>query len=240
MNLPFAAPDERKVFLTGLRDAIIIIPSYLPFALVCGVASVQAGLTTSASLALPALVFGGSSQAVMLQMMLNAGELWVAILSGIVVNLRMAIYSAALAPKVRHLPFWKRAATAAFLVDNTFALTQKRAAENPEDPHFLPYYAGMSAAFWPGWVAFCAIGVLAGNILPASWQLDFAIPLSFIAIAAMSVRGAPLVAAALAGGGASLALYHMPLKLGLIAACLIGLAAGLFTQWVMSRKAAAP
>jgi predicted branched-subunit amino acid permease len=113
---------------------------------------------------------------------------------------------------------------------------QTRAQSHPQDPHLIAYYAGLTTVFWISWVTFCVIGVLAGNILPASWQLDFAIPLSFIAIAATSIRSVPMAAAALVGGAASLVLFSLPLKLGLIAACLAGLLAGLLAQKMVAEK----
>ncbi len=224
------SPPARAAFLSGLRDTIFVIPSYLPFGLVCGVASVNAGLTTGASLALPALVYGGSSQAVLVQFLQGNASLWVAILSGCVINLRMAVYSAAMASRVRHLGKPQRMLVAAFLVDTTFAFMQTRERSHPHDAHIISYYAGVSSVFWTSWLLFCAIGVFAGNIVPLSWQLDFAIPLSFIAIAATSIRSLPMASAALVGGTASVLLFSLPLKLGLIAACLAGLLAGLLTQ----------
>jgi predicted branched-subunit amino acid permease len=228
--MPLKTPAARAAFLDGVRDTLTIVPSYLPFALVCGVASVNAGVTTSAALAMPALVFGGSSQAVVTQFLQNSASLWVAVLSGCVVNLRMAVYSAALAPRLRGLPAWQRVAAAFFLVDNTFAQVEKRAATKPHDPHLMVYYAGLSAMVWPFWVLFCSVGIFAGNIVPAHWQLEFSIPLSFIAICAMAIRNVPMGVSALAGGVASLLLFDLPLKLGLIAACLLGLAAGLLAE----------
>ena len=230
------SPPARASYLSGVRDALLVIPSYLPFGLVCGVASVNAGLTTGASLALPALVYGGSSQAVLLQFLQGSASLWVAILSGCVINLRMAVYSAAMASRVRHLGKPQRMLVAAFLVDNTFAFMQAREQSHPQDPHLIAYYAGLTTVFWISWVSFCVIGVLAGNIVPASWQLDFAIPLSFIAIAATSIRNVPMGAAALVGGMASILLFSLPLKLGLIAACLAGLLAGLLAQKIVTQK----
>ncbi len=231
-----ARPPARAAYLSGIRDAALVIPSYLPFGLVCGVASVSAGLTMGASLALPALVFGGSSQAVLLQFLQGDASLWVAILSGCVINLRMAVYSAAMASQVRHMGKGQRMLVAAFLVDNTFAFMQERGRTHPHDQHIMAYYAGLSTMFWTFWVLFCVIGVFAGNIVPASWQLDFAIPLSFIAIAATSIRTVPMGTAALVGGMASVLLFALPLKLGLIAACLAGLLAGLLTQKMMVQK----
>jgi len=224
------SPGARAAFWVGVREAVVVVPSYLPFALVCGVASVNAGLTTGAALALPALVFAGSSQAVLTQFIQNSASLWVAILSGCVINLRMAVYSAALSAKVRSFSTGQRMLIAAFLVDNSFAFMQKREEENPKDPHIIAYYAGLTAVFWPTWLVFCAIGIFAGNIVPTSWQLEFAVPLSFIAIAATSIRSLPTAAAAVVGGAASVLLFSLPLKLGLIAACLFGLMAGLISE----------
>ena len=166
-----SSPPARAAYLSGVRDTLLVIPSYLPFGLVCGVASVNAGLTTGASLALPALVYGGSSQAVVLQFLQGNASLWVAILSGCVINLRMAVYSAAMASRVRHLGKPQRMLVAAFLVDNTFAFMQERERTHPHDQHIIAYYAGTSTMFWTFWFLFCAIGIFAGNIVPASCQL---------------------------------------------------------------------
>ena len=223
-------PPTRAAYLSGVRDTLLVAPSYLPFGLVCGLASVNAGLTTGAALAMPAIVYAGSAQAVMLQFIQSNAAIWVAILSGCVINLRLAVYSAAMAAKVRHLGTLQRMLVAAFLVDTTFAFLQARERSHPHDRHLIAYYAGTSTVFWIGWVLFCAIGIFAGNVVPMSWQLDFAIPLSFIAIAAMAIRTIPMAVAAVVGGAASVALFSMPLKLSLIAACAVGLTAGLLAE----------
>ena len=227
-----SSPPARAAYLSGVRDTLIVIPSYLPFGLVCGVASVNAGLTTGASLALPGLVYGGSSQAVLLQFVQGNAPLLIAVLSGCVINLRFAVYSAAMAAWVQHLSKTQRMLAAAFLVDHSFVFVQTRARTHPQDAHLMSYYAGTTTMFWSFWFLFCGIGVFAGNIVPASWQLEFAIPLSFIAVAAPSIRNLPMAAAALVGGLASVLLFALPLKLGLIVACLAGLVAGLLTQSV--------
>lgn len=227
--------NSRTAFLDGARETLIIVPSYLPFALVCGVAAVNAGLSLPAALALPGLVYGGSSQAVLTQFLQSASSLWVAVLSGLVVNLRMAVYSAAIAHRVRHLSTPRRMLAAAFLVDNAFAFMQQRSLDRPQESHdqLLAYYAGLSCVLWPAWIAFCVLGSLAGSVIPASWQLDFAIPLAFIATLSTTVRSMPLLAAAVAGGIASVVLFALPLKLGLIAACLLGLLAGLAVEKIL-------
>ena len=150
----------------------------------------------------------------------------------------MAVYSAVVASKVRHLRKPQRMLVAAFLVDNTFAFMQERERTHPHDENIIAYYAGNSTMFRSFWFLFCAIGIFAGNIVSASWQLDFAIPLSFIAIASASVRSVPMAAAELVGGLAGVLLFALPLKLGLIAACLAGLAAGLLAQMASAKLVA--
>jgi predicted branched-subunit amino acid permease len=233
--MKFLQEDSRPAFMDGVRQTLIVVPSYLPFALVCGVAAVNAGLSLPAALALPALVFGGSSQAVLTQFLQNASALWIAVLSGLVVNLRMAVYSAAMAPRLRHLSLPRRMLGAAFLVDNAFAFFQQREEEKPHESNdqLLAYYAGITTVLWPAWIAFCILGSLLGSVIPSSWQLDFAIPLAFIATLSTTVRSLPLLAAAVAGAVASVALFALPLKLGLIAACLLGLLAGLIVERLM-------
>ena len=231
------ADQHKQAFMDGARQTLIIVPSYLPFALVCGVAAVNAGLSLPAALALPGLVYGGSSQAVLTQFLQSASSLWIAVLSGLVVNLRMAVYSAALAPRVRHLSVPRRMLAAAFLVDNAFAFMQQRLQDKPQETnnHLLAYYAGLTCVLWPSWLVFCIIGSLAGSVIPASWQLDFAIPLAFVATLATTVVTLPLLAAAVAGGVAAVVLFALPLKLGLIAACLLGLLAGLLTEKIFPK-----
>ena len=150
MSFPKAlsSPPVRAAHLSGVRNSLLVIPSYLPFGLVCGVAPFNAGLTTGASLALPALVYGGSSQAVVLQSLQGNASLWVATISGCVINLRMAVDSAGMASRVRHLRKSQRMLVAAFLVDNTFAFIQERERTHPHDQHIIAYCAGISTMFW--------------------------------------------------------------------------------------------
>jgi predicted branched-subunit amino acid permease len=72
-------------------------------------------------------------------------------------------------------------------------------------------------------IATNAIGYVAGQIVPANWELEFAVPLSFVAVLAPLVKRAPMAAAAAIGAGLSLLFFALPLKLGLIAATFVGL-----------------
>ena len=204
--------------------------------MVCGVTAVQAGMSEAAALAMPMLVFGGSSQVVVNQLLLAKAPLWVVITSGLIVNLRFMIYSAALARHARGAPLRERVLFAAFIVDHTYAITEQRARALPPPPHLLAYYLGCCAVIWPAWVLFNALGIFAGLLIPTSWQLEFTVPLMFIALMASMLRDRGMWIAALSGAIAGLALVNLPLKLGLIAACAAGVAIAMGAErWMRGR-----
>jgi len=70
------------------------------------------------------------------------------------------------------------------------------------------------------------VGYFAGNLIPAAWSLEFAVPLCFIALVAPVFRNTPSVLAAISAGVAVVALAHLPMRLNLIAAGLIGIVVG--------------
>lgn len=83
---------------------------------------------------------------------------------------------------------------------------------------------------WTTWQASTAIGVFLGAQIPAGWSLDFGLPLTFIALVRPTlVDRASLVAAAVAGVTVMLAV-GAPLRLGLVIAALVGIAAGLLAE----------
>ncbi|MEO8133324.1 MAG: AzlC family ABC transporter permease [Betaproteobacteria bacterium] len=226
---------SRSEFFAGVRIALGATLSYLPFGVICGVAAIQAGMTEAAALAMPALVFGGASQVVVNQLLLAKAPLWVVISSGLIVNLRFIIYSAALARHTRKAPLSERALFAAFLVDHTYAFAERRTRQHPSG-HLLAYYLGCCAVIWPTWVLFNALGIYAGLLIPASWQLEFTVPLAFICLMAPMLRDRGMWVAALAGALAGLAFVGLPLKLGLIAACATGVTVGMgVDRWMRGR-----
>jgi predicted branched-subunit amino acid permease len=221
------SPDTaRDAFRTGFFECVMLVPSYIPFALVCGVAAVQAGMGQLGAVALAAFAFAGSSQAVLTQFVARGEALARAALSG--------VYSAAIAPRLANTTRKERMLWAAFLVDQTFLSNESRHQRGAFAAHPLAFYLGCAAAIWPPWVIANAVGAFVGAKLPSSWQLEFTIPLSFIALMVPFLKSRAHVASALAGGAAGVLLFALPLKLGLIAACLIGACVGLLVDTLLS------
>ena len=118
--------------------------------------------------------------------------------------------------------------------DTLAAATGK--AVHAEAPHASPsedlrhwYFLGAGFTLWAGWQLSTAAGLLFGATIPAEWELDFAVPLTFIALLTLLLRERAGQAAALAAALGALAFAALPYKLGLVAAIVLGLAAGAWT-----------
>jgi predicted branched-subunit amino acid permease len=155
------------------------------------------------------------------------------------VNLRHALYSASLAPHLHHLPRRWKAVLAYLLTDEAYAATVHRYVAGERGPNAHWHALGAGLTLWGGWQISTAAGIVLGARLPASVPLDFALPLTFIAIVVPMLRSAPALAAAAVAAGVALAGAALPYKLGLVAASLAGIAVGSLGAALASRRGAA-
>lgn len=100
------------------------------------------------------------------------------------------------------------------------------------------YFLGCGCTLWFTWQLATAAGLLFGATVPPAWEIDFAVPLTFIALLTLLLRERAGQAAALFAGMGALAFAALPYKLGLVAAILLGLLAGGLLSMRESRRAA--
>jgi predicted branched-subunit amino acid permease len=214
-----------REFREGFVEMLPACVGLIPFGLVCGVGAAAAGANWLGALGMSAIVFSGAAQILAAQLLAAGAPLLVIVLTCFVLGLRFLMYSAAMAPYVKPLPpRWQK--TIAFLLtDQAFGASIRRfhaADPRAAAAHFL----GAGAALWGFWQATNLVGFLAGNLIPASWSLEFAVPLCFVALLAPLLRNAANVAAAATAGVAVLALAGLPMRLNLIVAGVLGIVAG--------------
>ncbi len=219
----------REEFFAGILACAPLIMGIVPFGMVCGAAAISAGMTPWQAFAMSWVIFAGSSQIAATQLYASGAPLFVIVATGVIVNLRFLMYSASLAPHVRSLSKRWKAAFAYLLVDQAYALCIGRYIEAGDKRHVHWFYLGLATAIWFCWQAATVAGILLGRLVPASWSLDFILPLTFIAMVTPLLSDRAMLVAATAGGAASVLLV-LPLKLNLIAAAFIGIAAGLVAE----------
>ena len=67
------------------------------------------------------LLIAGASQFTALQQMLDGAPVWIVLAAALTVNLRMAMYSAAMIPHFGDAPLWQRLLIAFFNVDQSYS-----------------------------------------------------------------------------------------------------------------------
>lgn len=210
----------------GFTEMLPACVALTPFGLVCGVGAAAAGTDWLGALGMSAIIFSGAAQILTAQMVAADAPALVIILTCLVLGLRFLMYSAAMAPWLRPLsPRWQN--TLAFLLtDQAFAASIRRFNAGGSPHLAAAHFFGGGFALWAMWQVTNLAGFFAGNLIPARWSLEFAVPLCFIALVAPLFRNAPTILAAIVAGVAVLALDGMPMRLNLIIAGLAGIAAG--------------
>lgn len=229
---------HRRAFWRGMRDGAPFVLVIAPFGLLFGVVAREAGWDMAEILAMSVVVIAGASQFTALQLMEEHAPTLIVILTATAVNLRHAMYSASMAVHVGSVPVWKRALIAYFLVDQTYGTAMARYAREPAlgAAEKAAYFFGAALCTCPWWYAFSAIGAQVGAAIPAGLALDFAVPITFIALFAPALRGLPNVAAAVAAAIAALAFAGLPYGAGLLIGAGLGMLTGAGAELALERR----
>ena len=175
------------------------------------------------------IIFAGSAQIAAAQLFASGAPLLVIIATATVVNLRFMMYSASLAPHFSVIQRRWQALFAYLLTDQAYALSIVRYMERDKGENLHWFYIGLAGSTWVSWQLATVTGVLLGSVMPASASLDFIVPLTFIAMLAPLLSDRAMSIAAVSSGVASVLLI-LPLKLNLIAAAMLGIAAGMVAE----------
>ncbi|MBA1277609.1 MULTISPECIES: AzlC family ABC transporter permease [Pseudomonadaceae] len=231
--------SRSQEFWHGCRDILPLIVGAIPFGIIFGTLSIGAGLSTWQTIGMSALVFAGSAQFIAITLITGGVGAAVVLLTTFVVNLRHALYSAALQPFVRHLSSRWRVPLAFWLTDEAFAVIQHRYASDDASPHKHWFFLGAALTMYLSWQLATLAGIAFGQAVPnvASWGLDFAMIATFIGIAVPMMRTRPQVASALVAAAVALLTWELPYKLGLIAAALAGIVVGVWLEQRAERRA---
>ncbi len=213
-------------FWAGIRAEFPLLIGVFPFGMIYGALALHAGLSPAAAQMMSSIVFAGSSQFVAAQLVHEAAPGLVIILTIGTVNLRHMLYSASIAPYVKDLSMRWKSLLAYLLTDEAYAATALHYEAEGVTPTGHWFFLGAGFSLWFTWQTSSALGIFLGAAIPPSWPLDFALPLTFIAMVVPVLKDRPVIAAALSAGLVALLTHELPYKLGLILAALVGIAIG--------------
>ncbi|HEU0245375.1 MAG TPA: AzlC family ABC transporter permease [Candidatus Limnocylindrales bacterium] len=231
--------DLRAARRQLVLDSLGIAVSAIGFALVFGLSARNAGYSLVETSAMSVFAFAGAAQFAAVGYVAQ-GLPWLPIVVlTFFLNARHLLYSASLAPRLRHVPWYHRAAMAHVLTDEAFALaaTHFHRLGRVDVPG---YWIGAVLGVFIPWNVATIAGYLLGSAIPdpAVLGLDIVFPAAMAGLAVGLMTGRREVAAACAGAaigvGASLV---VGLSVGIVLGGLVGPLVGMA---VPAKAAAGP
>jgi 4-azaleucine resistance transporter AzlC len=224
-------------FVSGAKAIVPVLLALTPFGVAFGATAMGNGLSAPEALAMSVFVFAGAAQLAAIPLLSAGASVAIVVLTVLIINLRLTLYSASLAPHFRRLPVGWKSLLSYLLTDQAYAATITRFdAGETEEPDKRWYFLGVALAIWVTWQAATMLGVSLGAWASEGWSLDFVSPLIFIALAVPAIKDHTTAAAAISAGGTAVFAAALPLNLGLITAALVGVLGGLVAENVVERR----
>ena len=149
------------------------------------------------------LLFSGSAHLLVIDLVGSRSGVWAAVAAAVVINARLLVFSAALAPLWRGASVLSRLVAAVVVIDPVWALTSRRMAQ-PGTVHARRRYStGAAGVLLLTWPAAMAAGALMGRQSPAAGStltslLQICVPACLAAVVGPHLRTSAGVRAVLA------------------------------------------
>jgi 4-azaleucine resistance transporter AzlC len=223
---------RRTALIDSVRAFAPLLIAVIPFGLVFGIVAAGSEVGPWLGGATSFVIFAGAAQLATLQLIDTGAAGAVVVATALVINARHLMYSAALAPAFREFPKGDRIALPYLLTDQAFALSIVRFGEVDDPVYRRWFFTGAGLSLWVPWQIFTIAGIVLGAQVPASWSLDFAIPLMFVILLVPTVKGRPELIAAVVGAAVAVVAADAPYGLGLIIGAVSGVVAGVAAKRV--------
>lgn len=221
--------DPRAEFLGGVRDMAPLLVGLAPFGLLLG-AAVADSVDPLAAWAGALPIYGGSAHLAVLGPLGHGAGLLVAAVAGVLVNLRVVVYSSALAPLWSGSRWWARALAAATVIDPTWMVAEQRARRPGTLAGRRAHYAGAAALLTAGWLALVTAGAVGGAVAGGAAVLGVALPLCLLELVLPHLSSRPGAAAVCAAAVVALVTATLPAGVGLLLAMVVAAATGLVVE----------
>jgi branched chain amino acid efflux pump len=172
----------------GLKGALPMMLSFVPFGLLLGAQAGQKGLSVVEVPLMTGLNFGGGSEFAAVGLWTSPPLILLIVAITFLINSRHLLMGAALAPHLKHLPK-RQVLPALFLMcDESWAMglsdAQQRSATRHQLGFSLPYYLAVAAGLYLTWIVSTAIGAALGPAMGdvKVYGFDMAFPAVFLVL----------------------------------------------------------
>ena len=190
--------ENRKALLNGIRDGMPICLGYAAVSFSLGIAMRNAGMTAFQGFLISLVNLASAGEYAGVQVIAADAAYFEMVLVTLVANARYLLMSTALSQKFSEdTPFIHRLFVGYGITDELFGLAI--AQEGYLNPYY--YYGALSVSV-PGWAFGTALGIIAGNVLPANIVSALSVALygMFLAIIIPPARKDKVVAVTVLAG----------------------------------------
>ncbi|MCC6138444.1 MAG: AzlC family ABC transporter permease [Bdellovibrionaceae bacterium] len=207
---------KENFFYSGFRSMLPITTGVIPFGAVMGTVFAEAQWSAFEAFTMNTLMYAGAAQLASVDLMEKNAASIVVIITGLVINLRFVLYSAALSPVIQRSSFLIKLFCAYSLTDQNYAVMSANQDSFKTNQDAVQFYLGSVVCMLLAWHLSVIAGFTFGNFAPASWALDFAVPLSFLALVMPTIKNKTYLLVTVFSSIVSILLYPLPYKMGLI------------------------
>ncbi len=216
--------ENWREFWKGVLAQIPVQLGVVPFGLVFGVLGIASGLTALQTILMSSIIFGGASQVVFAQLWSIGASPIVTGGSVAIINSRHIIYSANISKYISVLSLRWRLALGYLLTDEAFAISFQEFENRNRFAHY--HLLGGGLTLWVFWQISTVTGVFLGANIPTYLNLEFAIPLTFIAVILPTLKSLAQISTADTASIIAIFGQDLPYGLWIIVASIFGMFVG--------------
>ena len=223
-------------FKNGCMQELPLMLGVFPFGIAFGILGVDSGLSFLQTMIMSSIVFAGASQILFAQLIASGSPYGILVSSVAVVNLRHILYGLSLRNYLKNLSLRWRIILSYLITDESFAISYKRFSERKSSKFMHYHLLGSGITLWFTWQISTFLGIWFGHFIPEYFNLEFAIPLSFLAIITLSTKKIEEIFVIFISSLLTLILKDLPWNLWLIISALSSIFITLFIFKINAKK----
>lgn len=210
--------------IEGARDITPMVIGVIPFGLAIGASIGSSSVGTAAGVASGPLILAGAAQLSTLRLLDDGAAPLIVIVSALMINARLLLYSASLAPWFAAEPLRRRLLLAVPVIDQLhFTCTPRFERGDLDGAGRRWYYTGAAAWLAGAWMTSQLIAAVGGARLPEWLGLELAAPLALAGLLAKSVSGRRTIIAAAVAATVNVAAVGLPFNSAVLVATVVAL-----------------
>lgn len=181
--------DEKLDIRAGIKDVLPTVFGYVGIGIAFGIVGKAAGFNPFIVLLMSVLIYAGSAQFITVSMLASRSPILSIVFSTFLVNSRMLLMSATVAPLFKNNSLMKNILVGTLLTDESFALGMNKLHYTGNKLSF-PWFNAANWVSYLTWMISTLAGALLGQFItsPEKLGLDFAIIAMFIGLLYLQIR----------------------------------------------------